>query len=419
MPSLLWPKPFRYFSSVRFFLLSLCVILSFFVIVVAYFLYARTGNLLLQRVREQSLAYADLIDHTKMWNYDYGGVYVEKKKGVESNSYLLRLGVRPDLKTIDGKTLTLRNHAIMIKEISVRSEQQEGPSFRIVSAHPLDPANTPDSLEMTALRKFGQGERELSRLILENPAGPIYRFLLPLRADKSCLECHATRIGDVLGALSITLTISELVRQTHLSQLLIIMTAIVIIGLVVGISYFLTWRLVINLDEAQRRLKQLASTDELTGLRNRRHIIARLDEEFERAVRLDQPLCVLMLDLDFFKKINDTWGHPFGDHVLKWVANRMNEVVRAYDIVGRIGGEEFLIISPGTTLDEAIVLAERLRETIEQETIRHGEVAITLTISAGIALMDKGDINGDDLIRRADAALYRAKQAGRNRVVAC
>lgn len=416
MPSLLWPKPFRYFSNVRFFLISLCVILSLFVVVVAYYIYARTGNLLLQRVREQSLAYADLIDHTKMWNYDYGGVYVEKKAGVQSNSYLSRLGVRPDLKTTDGKTLTLRNHAIMVKEISVRSEKQDGPSFRIVSAHPLDPANMPDPIETTALGKFGRGEREMSKLVLDNPSGPIYRFLLPLHADRSCLECHATRVGDVLGALSVTLTISELVRQTRLSQLLIVLTALVIIGLVVGITYFLTWRLVINLDEAQRRLKRLASTDELTGLRNRRHIIGRLDEEFERAGRLNQPLCVIMIDLDFFKKVNDTWGHPFGDHVLKWVANRMNEVVRAYDIVGRIGGEEFLIISPGTTLDEAVVLAERLRETVEQETIRHGEVAITLTISAGVVLMGKGDVSSDDLIRRADAALYRAKQAGRNQV---
>ncbi|WP_243371081.1 diguanylate cyclase [Geotalea sp. SG265] len=416
MPALLWPKPFRYFSNVRFFLLSLCVILSLFVVVVAYFLYARTGNLLLQRVREQALAYADLIDHTKMWNYDYGGVYVEKKRGVESNGYLLKIGVNPDLKTTDGRTLTLRNHAIMIKEISVRSEQQDGPSFRIVSSHPLDPANTPDPVEMAALGMFSQGAHEMSRLVLDNPTGPIYRFLLPLHADKSCLECHATRIGDVLGALSITLTISELARETHFSQLLIIVAAVVIIGLVVGITYFLTWRLVIKLDEAQWRLKRLASTDELTGLNNRRHILARLEEEFERSIRLDQPLCVIMLDLDFFKKINDTWGHPFGDHVLKWVANRMNEVVRAYDIIGRIGGEEFVIISPGTTLDEALVLAERLRETIEQETIEHGEISITLTVSAGIVLMDKGDITSDDLIRRADAALYRAKQAGRNRV---
>lgn len=415
--AVLWPKPFRYFSDVRLFLLILCIILSLFVVIVSFFLYERTGNLLLQRVREQALAYADLIDHTKMWNYDYGGVYVEKRKGVESNDYLLRIGVKPDLKTTDRRTLTLRNHAIMIKEISVRSEQQDGPSFRIVSAHPLDPANTPDAIEMTALRKFGQGNREMSQLVLQNPSGPIYRYLLPLHADKSCLECHATRIGDVLGALSITLTISELVRQTHLSQLLIVLAAILIIGLVVGITYFLTWRLVINLDEAQQRLKRLASTDELTGLRNRRHIMGRLEEEFERSNRLGEPLCIIMLDLDLFKKINDTWGHPFGDHVLKWVANRMNEVVRAYDVVGRIGGEEFLIISPSTTLGEAVVLAERLRETIEQETINHGGTVIPLTISAGIALMGKADINSDDLIRRADAALYRAKQAGRNRVV--
>lgn len=411
----MWPKPFYYFNNVRLFLISLCVILSLFIIIVAYFLYARADQLLFQRAQEQALAYADLIEHTKMWNYDYGGVYVVKNEGVQSNSYLLKLGINPDVRLADGRTLTLRNHAIMTKEISVRSEHS-GPSFRIVSAQPLDPRNAPDSSETAALGEFGRGRQEFFHL-LYNAENPEFRYVIPLRAETSCLECHTTTAGNILGALSITLPVSELVRQTQFSQLLIVLVTLVILGLVVGSSYFLTWRLVIDLDVAQRRLKRLASTDALTGLSNRRHMMKRLDEECERGLRLGEPLCIIMLDLDFFKKINDTWGHPFGDQVLKWTAKCMNDVVRSYDIVGRIGGEEFLIISPGTTLADAVILAERLRATIAQQPMEHGGKKISLTISAGVAVMTDDVNTGEDLINQADAALYRAKQSGRNRVM--
>ncbi len=414
----IWPKPFNYYGNVKLFLISLCVILSLLVMVVAWLLHDRNEKLLLQRVKEQAMAYADLIEHVKMWNYDYGGVYVEKNKGVKSNSYLRKTGINPDIHTTDGRTLTLRNHAIMAKEISVRSQDQDGAAFRIVSAHPLDPSNIPDTLEIEGLRQFERGQQEFSQMVLTHNEEPLFRYVLPLRAEQSCLECHRIKVGEVLGALSITISISELVRQTQTSQLLIVLTALLIIGLIVSITYFLTWRLVISLDEAQHRLKRLASTDELTGLRNRRYMMKRLEEEYERSLRLGQELCVIMLDLDYFKKINDTWGHPFGDEVLKWVSNLMNEVVRTYDIIGRIGGEEFLIISPSTTLEEAVILAERLRKTVEQETLAADGNELTITISAGVALQYKAHGDSADLIRRADAALYRAKHAGRNRVEA-
>ena len=421
MPPKMWPKPFMYFTNVKLFLVSLCVVFSLFVVIVAFFISSRMDDLLLLRVREQAVAYADLINHAKMWNFDYGGVYVEKNGQTVSNAYLIKLGINPDLKAEGGKTLTMRNHAIMINEISRRSEHEGGSKFRIISLQPLDPENIPDAFERESFARFEHGAKEVYRLERQQGKTPLFRYVLPLHVERSCLECHSTqgyKIGSVLGALSISIPIGTLVRETDTNKLLIVMAAVATIGLLVGITYFLTWRLVINLDEAQQRLKRLASTDELTDLKNRRHIMKRLDEEFQRTSRLDEPLCLIMIDIDHFKHINDSCGHPFGDMVLKCVAGRMKETLRRYDILGRIGGEEFLIVSPGTTCEEAVVLADRVRTTVSRDKITDGSREVTITVSAGVAMLGKDDESIENLLKRADNALYRAKQEGRDRVVA-
>ncbi|GFE57305.1 diguanylate cyclase [Geobacter sp. AOG1] len=380
-------------------------------------LYTRTNTLMYERVREQAATYADLIMHTKMWNYDYGGVYVEKRRGVDSNAYLRQLGVNPDVKVAGGRTFTIRNHAIMIEEISHRSEKQDGVRFRIVSLKPIDPANVPDKLETAAFDQFARGERESH--FQQKGDNPSFRYLKPLFVEQSCLECHTTqgyKVGDVIGAISISIPMTTLVREARANKILIVVAAVLTIGLLVTLIYILTWRLVIKLDEVQKRLKKLASTDELTGLKNRRHIMKRLEEEFERAGRLQETLCLIILDIDHFKRINDTHGHPFGDLVLKRVAKRLQEATRRYDTIGRIGGEEFLVISPGTNAEEALHLAERLRTTVSQEPMGDGEKDVTITLSAGFALSKPGDRGSETLMKRADMALYRAKQGGRNRV---
>nr|WP_246525170.1 diguanylate cyclase [Geomobilimonas luticola] len=401
------------------FVITLGALVAFIVTGIFAVLYTRTTTLMYERVREQAATYADLIEHTKMWNYDYGGVYVEKRRGVDSNVYLRQLGVNPDVQVEGGRTFTIRNHAIMIEEISRRSVEQDGVRFRIVSPQPIDPANAPDTLETSAFDRFARGEGEWHRL--QKGDNPSFRYLKPLFVEQNCLECHATqgyKVGDVIGAISITIPATTLARETRASKILIIVAAVLTICLLVALIYVLTWRLVIKLDEVQKRLKKLASTDELTGLRNRRHIMKRLEEEFERAGRLLEPLCVIVLDIDHFKRINDTHGHPFGDLVLKRVAKRLQEATRRYDTIGRIGGEEFLVISPGTTAEEALHLAERLRTVVSQEPMGDGEKDVVITLSAGLTLSKPGDRGSETLLKRADAALYRAKQGGRNRVEA-
>ena len=162
-------------------------------------------------------------------------------------------------------------------------------------------------------------------------------------------------------------------------------------------------------------------TDHLTGLFNRRYVERRLKEEWARAKRHGLPLSVLLLDLDHFKGINDTHGHAAGDLVLSEVGKLLLETVRETDVVARYGGEEIIVIAPNTSIGAAHALAERLRQRVEgrQADLASGRPAdrVAVTVSVGAAAMDPGDREGSSLVRRADVALYRAKQAGRNRTV--
>lgn len=162
-------------------------------------------------------------------------------------------------------------------------------------------------------------------------------------------------------------------------------------------------------------LAVLASTDDLTGLANRRATMARLVDENERAEREGTPLSILLLDLDSFKEINDRWGHGVGDRVLRRVAKVLASGARSRDSVGRWGGEEFLVLLPGTDGVGAGQVARRMQEGLEHLEISAGE-EIPVTFSGGVATRERGE-TVDRMLRRADLALYRAKAAGRNRVL--
>lgn len=164
------------------------------------------------------------------------------------------------------------------------------------------------------------------------------------------------------------------------------------------------------------RIGQMAITDDLTGLLNFRGLRQFGQREVERALRFNRPLAGLMLDLDWFKAVNDQYGHPVGNITLREVARAIRQNVRDIDIVGRYGGEEFFILLPESNLLEAHQVAERLRQTIAGLTIHTGEDEIHITVSLGVAIVTRTLQTLDQLIHRADQALYRAKQTGRNRV---
>jgi diguanylate cyclase (GGDEF)-like protein len=171
-------------------------------------------------------------------------------------------------------------------------------------------------------------------------------------------------------------------------------------------------------------LEQENITDPLIGIYNRRCLDRRLVEEFQRAQRYQVPLSVLMIDIDHFKQINDTYGHPVGDLVLRYWGELILGVVRSSDIVARYGGEEILVIAPNTATAAALTLGERIRANIESHELvlsseSNQRQKLRITVSIGVAEYDSGVVSVEELINNVDCALYRAKQAGRNRVVIC
>jgi diguanylate cyclase (GGDEF)-like protein len=173
-----------------------------------------------------------------------------------------------------------------------------------------------------------------------------------------------------------------------------------------------------ELQTKQKELQRLTRLDGLTGLYNRNTFVALTKDELARAQRQGSSTSILLLDLDFFKRVNDTWGHPAGDAVLKNVAAVANRSVRATDLVGRLGGEEFIILLPATSIDAARRLAEKLRMNLAQATVAWGGKRITSTASIGVASTTaKERRDFDHLYTQADKALYSAKEKGRNRVV--
>jgi diguanylate cyclase (GGDEF)-like protein len=167
-----------------------------------------------------------------------------------------------------------------------------------------------------------------------------------------------------------------------------------------------------------KEIETLAITDGLTGAYTRRYFIERFDEEIKRSSLHRSSLSFLMIDADHFKMINDEHGHLAGDQVLKEISRIIQENVREIDIVGRFGGEEFCVVLPDTDLEGAIVVAERIRKSAEKRTIKAYDSALRVTLSIGLSMFPSDGIVVEELMDKADWALYRAKSQGRNCVVA-
>jgi two-component system cell cycle response regulator len=170
--------------------------------------------------------------------------------------------------------------------------------------------------------------------------------------------------------------------------------------------------------EVNERLRHMSQTDGLTGLDNRRHIEERLREMWEHGQRLHEPVGCVMADLDKFKSVNDTYGHQAGDAVLKQLAQILKREAREIDRVGRYGGEEFMLLLPGTVLDAAVTFAERVRKEVEGHTFTFEGGSLRRTASFGVSAWPHPRIRDcEALVRAADDALYVAKETGRNRVI--
>ena len=171
-----------------------------------------------------------------------------------------------------------------------------------------------------------------------------------------------------------------------------------------------------ELKAAKERAEALARSDELTGLNNRRAFFNDGEQVLGQAKRYAHPFSLIMMDVDNFKHVNDTHGHAAGDDVLVTIANILRNQARETDILGRLGGEEFALILPETTLPDAIAMAERLRIEIENTTVKNTKSDIHITASFGLATLTSQQTSLEDLVNTADDTLYQAKRKGRNRV---
>lgn len=195
-------------------------------------------------------------------------------------------------------------------------------------------------------------------------------------------------------------------------------------GVIGGMEARLMWRMVTNLHEAKDKLEYQATHDELTGLYNRRHMLAEMERELNQVIRYHVPFSLALIDLDHFKRVNDTHGHAAGDTVLKHVTSLLKKSARNVDIIGRWGGEEFLVLLPHSEAGDARFAVEKWLDTVASDpVVISSELSITQTFSAGVATFGKGDALPDiqevidRLVARADEHLYSAKSAGRGLVV--
>ncbi|TIT75377.1 MAG: GGDEF domain-containing protein [Mesorhizobium sp.] len=224
-------------------------------------------------------------------------------------------------------------------------------------------------------------------------------------------------------------TASRLERIVYLNKLLFVTGALLAAALFFGIFFIYPLirgqvreegklrAMTVSLSARSLTLEQAALTDGLTGMQNRRYFDDALREYLDEFGRIDKPVGLMILDLDHFKQVNDTHGHDVGDEVLRAVAQCVRGMTRYHDVVARLGGEEFAVVTPNMDAELLARFAERIRKAIANMSILSGNVRLKVTTSVGLAVWDRKE-SAEDFYRRADRQLYEAKKQGRNRVCA-
>jgi len=285
------------------------------------------------------------------------------------------------------------------------------------SSRHLPPA---DSAELKAI--YFSGDYPLDRAVKDYVA-IAHRIAGMSPGDPALKEetaqLFAAAREPLLTQLNDVVKIHQVESEQQLShlQLLQKMVLIVVLATLCVEAMVIFQPMVRRIARYHAELMRLATTDPLTGLLNRRSFFDRGMAELRKARRAGQPACFLMLDVDHFKKINDTYGHKTGDVVLKALADKLSAALRPGDLAGRLGGEEFAVLLPETTLDAALIAAQRLCDGIAQMEVRPEDQIVKFTVSIGAADFEKDALTLQPAMDRADAALYRAKAEGRNRVI--
>lgn len=358
-------------------------------------------------------ALADQTQVLRRWIGGHGGLYAEEGGDITPNPDLAHIPER-DITTPSGRKLTLLNSPTILQRLLSEFESESVDKIRLVAYDPVNPSGTPDSWEHKSLDALRQGEKYVQENV-EIDGTQRFRLIYPIKNQPKCSKCHD--YGDessnkVIGGLSISidrtsvdldfLNLTDRLRSTYLS-----IWVAGVIGLL--LFHFVSFRLL-------RQLHHTATRDHLTQLFNRGTIEQHLQHGLKVAERYNQSYSVLLLDIDYFKKVNDTYGHAAGDNVLQRVSAILESSIRTCDTAGRIGGEEFLILAPNTDSGEAHAIANRILEAYRSCSVQvDDDISIPITVSIGFTSRLPSD-NATEMMQRADKALYQAKNGGRNRV---
>lgn len=406
-------------SAVKKYLIGICLVIALIILSVFWGFHLRSEELFRQQLINNGRAFFEEIVVTRLWLASHQGVYVRQQPGDEVNPYLKAIpGLKTTIRDTTGETYILKNPALVTREISMIAAERDIFKFHITSLNPLNPGNAPDDFERRALQSFASGVRE-QYAFEATDHGQVFRYMAPLSTEASCLRCHAHQgyqVGDVRGGISVSIPTGDVISrmQTNRTYLAAAVTGVIIT--IILFVYFVARYFIKDLSLAEHKLYSMATTDALTGAYNRREGFRRIEVEVQRALRNHMPLCAIMLDIDHFKMVNDTHGHQAGDDVLKWVSAKIQNALRASDILCRYGGEEFLILAAETDIEKSKFLAERIRRLIEEESVNVDEqVQIHVTVSLGVVQYQEQETH-EFMIFRADKALYQAKHNGRNRV---
>ena len=359
----------------------------------------------------------------RRWNASLGGIYAPITDRLQPNPYLD--DPHRDLTATDGQRLTKVNPAFMTRLLSEMPDHTaENIQFHITSLNPLNPHNAPDDWERVALQSFEHNAVE-HFAVVEEPGGRFLRYMGRLVTEQACLICHAKQgyqLGNVRGGIRVSLPLAPFEaaaagsrRQSywvHGAFWLITLTLLWVGGI-------LLLRNVAQLEGLNRYMKDLnkqlegaALTDSLTGIPNRLYFDQQIEANMRSAQRYGMAFSLIMLDLDYFKQVNDHHGHTVGDRVLQEFGQIVKQQLRRTDQFARWGGEEFIIATPHTQLNDALIVAERIRVAIAQYDFSTvGQV----TASIGVIEYRAGE-TVITVLERVDNALYRAKANGRNRV---
>lgn len=407
-------------KSWRFFMVNISLIIVLFLTAIFLGFILRTNAVIRDQMLHTAKSHFTNIVLTRRWNAKHGGVYVKKTRDTVSNPYL----ADPDIVTRDGVTYTMKNPALMTREISEYAQEQGTFFYHITSLNPLNPGNGPDDFEQEALQAFESGIAEVSTTETKG-ASQYFRYMAPLLVEQDCMGCHQQqgyKTGDIRGGISVTFDISDIQKQMRINRYLIAGGSLLTGALLISILFFMVSRQARKLTSAYQTIAEMAVTDSLTGLYNRRYFHTALIEEIIRSKRYSRPISLLMIDIDHFKQINDTYGHQAGDHVLQEIARIIRSTTRQNDITARFGGEEIAIILPETKLPGAAECAEKIRTCIQNAVFQtDGGRELHLTVSLGASSLSHIDLDPQEeakaLIKLADDALYNAKASGRNQVV--